>query len=94
MTTKQLVDQLQKEKTVLIAQIAELRESVDELAKKRSEILDDIDSSVPASGDRRKVIIDELLIEAEDDDLAIAFDDYFAKDDPFVHSIRKALYED
>ena len=91
MATKRLVTQLEQEKTVLIEQIAELRRSVDELSHKKSLMLDEL-QDVAGGTSQSQIIIDELLIEVEDD-LSVAFDDYFATEDSFVAEIRKSLLE-
>lgn len=93
MASEQLIAQLQEEKTLLIHQISDLRRSVEELSHERSLILDEISDGASRGSSSKKVIIDELLVEVEDD-LTVAFDNYFGTEEPFVNEIRKALLED
>lgn len=93
MASEQLLTQLEQEKTELIEQISELRKSVGALSRERSLILDDLDETQSRGSRSKKIIIDELLVEVEDD-LAVAFDNYFTAEEPFVEGIRNALLED
>ncbi len=91
MASEKLMTQLEQEKIELIEQISVLRQSVAELSREKSLMLDELNGNL--AGRSNKVIIEELLVEVEDD-LAVAFDDYFAAENPFVEGIRKALYEE
>ncbi len=75
-------------------EIEDLRNSISELSRREMELRDRVkgEDLVPRV-ERRKVIIEELLLDIDEEPVAKAFDEYFTEEDPFVDKCREALFQ-
>jgi len=97
--TKSLIKHLEKEKISLLAEIKELRQSVNELNSRKTLLqnqhkYDDIWFESNSIADMPSYILDELLVDCDDDPQTKEFNKFFNRKDSFIEKTRKALLED